>query len=278
VEFLEQSGSLMLVALDLMDGHVIFKCPLGTMLQMRRARDDPRGWDEFWEQTEPAVAGELVVVCPNVGMAAAVGRFDGKIKWTRSYDEKMVIIGRGRERRDDGERGRERLPVPEDINELLRFRGTPEICGETIVLAPQDSASAFALDLRNGTQIWKLDSAPATALIGKQGSVAIFCGDSVEGIEAASGKNKWHYSPTAPARITGPATVVGGVVYIPVTNSKIVTLSADSGRVVSATGNYPTLKQMLGNEQARKILDDAMILRTFGPPGVNPTGDVGRSP
>jgi outer membrane protein assembly factor BamB len=197
VEFTEQSGQLLLVALDLMDGHLIFKTPLGTLLQMRRARDDPRGWDEFWEQTEPAIAGDLVIVAPNVGLAAAVGRFDGHIRWTRTYEEKMVVIGRGRERLfGDGDR----LPIPTDQNELLRYRGTPEICGSIAVVAPQDTAATFGINLTSGAMVWKLDSPPAPTLIGHQGNIAVFAGDSVEGIDAG----QWQGSLALHSDCTGP--------------------------------------------------------------------------
>jgi outer membrane protein assembly factor BamB len=274
VEFTDQSGSLLLVALDLMDGHIIFKTPLGTMLQMRRAREDPRGWDEFWEQTEPAIAGDLVIATPNVGVAAAVGRFDGKLRWTRGYGENMVIIGRGRER-FGGER--ERLPVPSDSDELLRYRGTPEVIGSTVVIAPQDTPKAFGLDLLSGAELWKLDSSPQTTLIGQNKNLAIFAGDAVEAIEASTGNDKWKYSPPPPARITGPPIVVGGFVYIPITNSKTMIISAENGRVVTGAATSPNFRQLLSSESAKKLLEDALILRTFGPPGVNPGADIGKS-
>jgi outer membrane protein assembly factor BamB len=273
VEFSEQSGALLLVALDVMDGHLLFKCPLGTMLQMRRAREDPRGWDEFWEQTEPAISGDLVMVNPNVGMAAAIGRFDGHLRWTRTYEEKMVIIGRGRERLFG-----DQIPVPTDINEFLRYRGTPEACGPVVVFAPQDSPGAFGVDRLTGAMLWNQESPPATTLIGHAGNLAIFAGDSIEAVDAANGKNRWHYSPTAPARITGPPVVVDGFVYVPLADSKTVTLNAETGRIAAGATAPPNLRQLLGSENAKKLLEDAFILRTFAPPGVNPSANIGRGP
>ncbi|HEV8378045.1 MAG TPA: PQQ-binding-like beta-propeller repeat protein [Tepidisphaeraceae bacterium] len=273
IEFNEQSASLVLVALDLMDGHLLFKCPLGTMLQMRRAREDPPGWDEFWEQTEPAVAGDLVIATPNVGMAAAVGRFDGHLRWTRAYEEKMVIIGRGRTRLF-GEP--DRLPLPSDSDELLRYRGTPDICGQIVVIAPQDNPSALGLELSSGALLWKDDSAPATTLIGHTATLAIFAGDSVEAIDATTGKNRWHYSPTAPARITGPPVVLNGFVYIPTTDSKTILLNAETGRPARNATAQANLRRLLSSENAKKVLDDAFILRTFAPPAVNPSANIGK--
>lgn len=273
VEFNEQSASLLLVALDLMDGHLLFKCPLGTMLQMRRAREDPPGWDEFWEQTEPAVAGDLVVVTPNVGMTAAVGRFDGHLRWTHSYEEKMVIIGRGRTRLF-GEP--DRLPIPSDLDELLRYRGTPEICGQSVVIAPQDTAAAFGLDLRSGAQLWKKDTPPATTLIGHTPTLAIFAGDSIEAIDAATGKNRWRNSPPAPMRISGPPVVVNGCVYVPTSDSKTMTLNAETGRVAQSPIAQPNLRRVLSSENAKKLLEEAFILRTFAAPAVNPSANIGK--
>jgi len=273
VEFNEQSASLLLVALDLMDGHLLFKCPLGTMLQMRRAREDPPGWDEFWEQTEPAIAGDLVIVTPNIGMAAAVGRFDGHLRWTRAYEEKMVIIGRGRTRLF-GEP--DRLPLPSDADELLRYSGTPQICGRTVVIAPHDNPSAYGLDLSSGALLWKQDSAPTTTLIGHTPTLAIFAGDSIEAIDANTGKNRWHYSPPAPARITGPPVVLNGFVYVPISESKTMTLNAETGHPAPAATPPPNLHRLLTSENAKKLLDDAFILRTFSSPAVNPSANIGK--
>ena len=273
VEFNEQSASLLLVALDLMDGHLLFKCPLGTMLQMRRAREDPPGWDEFWEQTEPVVAGDLVIATPNVGMAAAVGRFDGHVRWTHSYEEKMVIIGRGRTRLF-GEP--DRLPIPSEQDELLRYRGTPEICGQTVVIAPQDTAAAFGLDLHSGGLLWKKDSPPATTLIGHTPTLAIFAGESIEAIDATTGKNRWRNSPPAPARITGPPVVLNGFVHVPISDSKILTLNAETGHAAQSSIAQPNLRRVLSSENAKRLLEDAFILRTFAPPAVNPSANIGK--
>ncbi|HEV8605359.1 MAG TPA: PQQ-binding-like beta-propeller repeat protein [Tepidisphaeraceae bacterium] len=273
VEFTEQSGALLLVALDVMDGHVLFKCPLGTMLQMRRAREDPRGWDEFWEQTEPAISGDLVIVNPNVGMAAAIGRFDGHLRWTRTYEEKRVVIGRGRERLFG-----DQLPVPTDTNEFLRYRGTPEVCGSVVVIAPQDSPGAYGLDRLTGAMLWTQESPPAPTLIGHAGNLAFFAGDSIEAVDAANGKNRWHYSPTAPARVTGPPLVLDGFVYVPLADSKTITLNAETGRTAAAATPSPNLRQLLSSENAKKLLEDAFILRTFAPPGVNPSANIGHGP
>jgi outer membrane protein assembly factor BamB len=273
MEFNEQSASLLLVALDLMDGHLLFKCPLGTMLQMRRAREDPPGWDEFWEQTEPAIAGDVVVVTPNVGMAAAVDRFNGHLRWTHSYEEKMVIIGRGRTRLF-GEP--DRLPLPSEQDELLRYRGTPEICGQTVVIAPQDTPAAFGLELSSGALLWKKDSPPATTLIAHTQTLAIFAGESIEAVDATTGKSRWRNSPPAPARITGPPVVFNNILFIPTSDSKIITLSAETGRPAPSPIPQPNLRRLLSTENAKKLLDDAFILRTFAPPAVNPSANIGK--
>ena len=42
-------------------------------------------WDNVWEQTEPAVYGDAVYVTPNAGVAVKVDRFDGKVRWARTY-------------------------------------------------------------------------------------------------------------------------------------------------------------------------------------------------
>ena len=53
----------------------------------------------------------------------------------------------------------DRIPVPPEPDELLRYRGTPEISGQTVVIAPEDTAAALGLDLHSGAILWEKDSA-----------------------------------------------------------------------------------------------------------------------
>jgi len=145
-----------------------------------------------------------------------------------------------------------------------------------VVIAPQDTAAAFGIDLRSGAILWQKDSPPATTLIGHTPALAIFAGESIEAVDAATGKNRWRNSPPAPARITGPPIVLNGLVHIPISENKIMTLSAETGRVAQSPIAQPNLRRVLSSENAKKLLDEAFILRTFAPPAVNPSANIGK--
>ena len=145
-----------------------------------------------------------------------------------------------------------------------------------MIIAPQDTPSAFALDLASGALLWKQDSPPAATLIGHTQTLAIFADQTIEAIDATTGKSRWRNSPPAPARITGPAIVLNGLVYVPISDSKTMILSADTGKVIANAPAPPNLTRLLATENAKKVLEEAFILRTFAPPAVNPSANIGK--
>jgi outer membrane protein assembly factor BamB len=260
VEFTEDSGKLVLAAVDLLDGRVVFKCPLGTMLDMRRAREDPRGWDDFWEQTEPAIAGDVVFMTPNVGYAFAVGRFDGKLRWSHAYaDQPAAPAVRGR-----GFEEPTRLPPPTDPAELLRFNGTPQVCGNVLVIAPQDTSAVLGLDAATGHQLWRIDSPPAHTLIGHADRIAILVGDSIHGLDSATGKSVWSRTPAT--RLVGPPAIVGETLFVPTADASILTLSCQTGQPIDPKLPHPNFRRLLAIEPMRKALQEALMLPSFSVP------------
>jgi len=245
--------NLILVALDLLDGAVLFQAPLGTLGGLLRSHQQMRGWDDFQEQTEPAVWRDLVIVTPNIGAAFAVGRFDGKVRWMHTYTPPQPDTVPPRI-----------APAPSDPNQLLRWRNTPQVCGNAIVIAPQDVPSMFALDLRSGKSLWTT-AAPAPTLIGRAGNLAIFAGSEIVAVDSSTGATRWTYAPR-PQRITGPAAVVGGIVFVPLSDSRLYILNAQTGQKADNSIKPLGFRQAIASETVRRALDDTSILRTLGPP------------
>jgi outer membrane protein assembly factor BamB len=268
VEYGEDSATLVLAAIDLLNGKLIFKSPLGTMLGMKRSRADIPGWDEFWEQTEVAVAGDTVYLTPSAGAAMAVGRFDGRVRWIAPYRATVVGAERIGRRGEGEERARTRRDAPREQAELLRYRGTPVVCGGVLVVAPQDTGAVLGLERSTGRQLWRLDTPPGGThtLVAGTAEVAIFAGSGIRAVDARSGEERWEWEP-AGAKVSGPPAMAGGALYVPSSDLKITALDPGTGRVAEGKGKPPNFRQVVASEAGKKALEEATVLRTVGLPG-----------
>lgn len=270
VEFAASSGTLVLVALDLTDGRQIFRTPLGTMLDVNQKRSERLGWDGFWEQSEPAVHADGVYVTPNVGVAFAVDRFTGHVRWGRAYVDPAATLPLGRIPRGRGDGGAVMLPMPSDANVLSRYRNTPHVTREAVVVAPADAPQTLALDPATGRVLWTAPITSSPTLVGGTPTTAILAGYSVQSINAASGKEQWKYTPTRPAFISGPPALVNGQLYVPLSTVKIECLSPETGQPEAPKLKHPNFRQLINSEPGKRAIDDMLMLRTIGPPTARP--------
>lgn len=255
----ESQRTLLLVALDLLDGHVFFKTALGSLTT------PPRGaaptWDAAAEQSEPAIAGDVVYVTPDVGAAYAIDRFDGSIRWLSTYDAPAPEPPR--RPRAPGLGGAANRDLPVDPAILLRYRGTPHLCGDVLIIAPQDSASAYALDRPTGRQRWKVAAPPGHTLIAGNDTFALFAGvASITALDSATSQPKWTWNPPAGVRLSGPPAQLADILFIPTSDARTVTLSISTGKPISTPLKPPALKPLLTGP-ARQAIDDAFLLRSF---------------
>lgn len=274
VEYSPASGSLQLLAIDLLNGEVLFKTPLGTMLELRGRRQDPPGWDDFFDQGEPAVAGDAVYLSPNVGVAFCVGRFDGQLRWYRIYeDSPEQAVWRDRTNRAPPVESPASLPPPADPDRLLRWRNTPAVAGDRVVFAPQDTAAVIALDSEGGGQRWTLAAGPAPTLVSATTTTAVFAGAVLAGIDVQTGKTRWTWQATSPTRIAGPPVPAGGALAVPTTDGRTVLLHPDTGKPATIKLMPPTYRKLLSMPATRDVLEQIGVLRTFGLPGAAPRVD-----
>ncbi len=251
-----------MVVLGLMDGRLLWQTSLGTLspvgnreLRARREEDEDQnqGWDDFSEQSEPAVAQDLLLTA-GAGHVIALGRLDGKLRWVRPYeqDREAAFV--------HGRQFQKTLP-PKSAGELVRYRGTPAVCGNMAVVAPQDSAGAMGLDVRSGGVKWESDEAAGMTLIGGSGNVAVFAGERILGVVATSGKAAWRYEAGRDHPIVGPSAVSGDRVYVP-TSRSVAILSASTGRLESGP-KPPDLAALLSQPAVKEQLATAEIADSF---------------
>jgi outer membrane protein assembly factor BamB len=240
VEAGEFESGLSLFAIDLMSGKVMFKCALGVLEGRKQEAKRAETW---WTQSEVGVHEDMVYLTPGVGYAMAVGRFDGKIRWIRKYG---------------AIEGNESLE-----KRLLRYRGTPVVSGEVVVIAPRDSAWMWGLDRSDGREIWRLKDAPAGAVIGVVAGQVIVAGSAVTAIDAATGNQRRLYDP-ASLKISGPPTIAGDVVHVPRSNGEILALSAQTGKPIPGSVKATALERTMSSEAAKKMLLEMELGGVFG--------------
>ena len=220
---------LQLVAVDVTGGRVMWKTHLATVTDLPKPGQGWNGSDlNFYaDQGPPAVAGETVVVSPNVGAVFAVDRIDGDLRWVRPYKTAPVEENAARAYNTLRAGGKDVRP-PLSWVQLLRWTNTPLAAGGVVVAAPSDADVAVATDLQTGRPVWETTAlpqgVPACAWDGK----IIWAGQAVTAVDPARGAVVWTYNPPNGARLTGPPTTLSGRL-VAETTAGVVSLSSADG-------------------------------------------------
>lgn len=278
----DRNVDLILIALDTLTGDLRWQTTLGRFkltVEERGLWGSSTPWDEVWEQSEPLVVGDAVYLTPNAGFAAAIGRFDGKLRWLRTYP-KIAMDGprppRTRvdlqeevdERRryfESVRKGTAAKPSPRSVDPALgeRWRGTPVLCGSVLIIAPQDTATIHGIDAATGRSFWSTTEIDVPTLIGQTATTAIFAGSAVTAVEARNGQVGWRWEPKQGSRISGPAVTKNQMILVP-TNTAVVALRAEDGSVAKEPSVVPLVRRLLTIETTRKAIDEAGMGKGFG--------------
>jgi outer membrane protein assembly factor BamB len=266
------TGNLCLCALDVMTGETLWQTTLGAATEQgdrfgagggKRDRGAAIQVEAFAELTEPTVARDLVVVSPNCGAVVAVGRFDGKIRWAHPYRTAAGAAVPVPAARHGGRRD-----ADEDVRSALRYRSTPAVWRDVVLALPADAPSLMALDLTGGKLLWDNalfeENDPPYAIAGVAGDVVVLAGATLRGLDVARGGRAVWPSPrdARPARLTGPAVVVGQTVLAP-TASGVVQLSAADGKE-RPTYAAPSFRKFLATPSGRAAVEEAGATRSVG--------------
>ena len=280
----DRNVDLVMVAVDTLTGDFRWQATLGRFkltVEERNVWINSTPWDEVWEQSEPLVVGDVVYVTPNAGFAAAIGRFDGKLRWIRPYQKAAMDSPRPPRMRADLQKQMEdRRRYFENLRKGIaskatilsmdpavgeRWRGTPVLCGDRLIVAPQDTLEIHGIDAATGRWVWTNKEIDAGALIGRTATTAIIAGSAITAINASTGRAGWRWEPRAPSRITGPAVMRVGIVQVPTTHG-IVSINAEDGGVLREPLVAPTMRILFSTESFRRALNDAGMKKAFGLP------------
>jgi len=267
----QSTAAMTLSAVDAQTDRPAWQANLGNIAEseIRIGRGERAGYLSLWklaEWAEPAVWGDLVIVSPGAGSVIAVDRFDGKVRWVHTYADPLEPPAIVRGRVDPV--ALRQWEARQSRRSSARYRATAVVCdrptgGGVVVAMPQDSTAVYGLDAATGRRLWTLADnvdLPAIGLAaGSGGKFVVFTGPrEVIGMEAATAKLRWKFSPTA-GMVTGPAVVSGTIVSVP-TARGVVTLSLETGKETAApaAGLWKTLS---GSPAAREWLKGLGIER-----------------
>lgn len=252
---------LMLLSLDVMTGSLQWRRPLAaitdSVLPRTKIEAKPgvlpaapkrgpavargiREADDLWAQSAPGIDEDCVYVAPNIGCVIAVGRLDGKIRWTRRYpsltcpDDRFPVkpvgpMDAGAIRRWEGE---SRLRVKS------RFSNSPGVTSKAVVVAPYDFGGVLGLDKSDGRVLWESRDFELGTLVGSTDKTILFSGQQVSALDGETGQQRWRQDPLKTQKITGPASLIGGFLYAP-TAVGPVAWSVEDGRVTTVAPKLP---------------------------------------
>ncbi len=115
----------------------------------------------------------------------------------------------------------------------LGMAQSPVVVGDTLVVQSENDSESFAagIDIKTGVNRWKLERPKAanwsSALLWKDGVVALQSSKGLSGVEAATGKELWNYADGAG---TIPSSALGANAIYAVSNG-ITALVPESGSV-----------------------------------------------
>jgi outer membrane protein assembly factor BamB len=271
-----QTDRLVMLALDVTSGAVLWRTDCGTIAKranitrFNRPLDPVIDVPDPWQNlSPPAVVGGLVVIVPNAGCVIAVGRFDGRLQWLRSYETApSAAAGRGDNRQRRAKPART-LGVSTRTG-AMRFTSTPQILDGLVIVAPLDSDSVFAFDARSGKSDWRTEDLASATLIGtsENGSL-IFADRALVAIGAKNGEVRWTWNGPA----TGPAVMHGQTILVP-TADEVSVINASSGAVIKGPQREQAdFAVILRSQAAREALGAAGVLGSFVPESDDPQSD-----
>jgi outer membrane protein assembly factor BamB len=263
-EVSDQLDHLWLIALETTTGKQLWRCDIGTESRINNLNrptilQQAGAYRPWLNVSAPAVEGDLVIASPDIGAVIAVGRLDGKLRWTRGYQtlaDPTIPLQRQR----DFAIAHPTSATPMIPGLSLRWASTPAIGKDAVIVAPQDSDQVLALNLSDGTPLWQSADFPEATLVGVSGQTAILSGEKLSGVDCGSGAITWTYQDH---KICGPAVLHGDRVLAP-TPVGLVALSAKTGQAVPTPQPVADFAAAIAKEPAHGVLLTNDVAHCFG--------------
>ena len=175
----------------------------------------------------PTVAGDTVIVTPNIGLVFAVDALTGATRWVLPYERSFVATGAS---------GRMRELVNRDLQPAV-------VRGDCVVAAPRDCQAVYGIDLKTGRRRWQRDLHGASRVLGCDAGSVYLDGRDLIGVSLADGTVRWRTGRAEPA--VGAGLLVGKRLLVP-RPGRLVRRSTFRDRVDGVTA-WPGTVGPIGN-------------------------------
>jgi outer membrane protein assembly factor BamB len=209
---LEGALNAYLAAFDLADGSLLWRTYLCSGQQDLTMFNRP-----FLEHTPspPLLHDGALYVCTNLGIAACVDAFSGRVRWLAGYEFIPRRAGRSPDR--DPHR---------DVRWVNR---APQLAGGRLLVMPLDGEDLLALDPASGRLGWKLDTLRPDhrglrfdALALPDGRLMVASDTLLEAVDSATGRVQWGALLPDDEEASGPLALAGSRVLLPATRGLVV--------------------------------------------------------
>lgn len=247
---------LVVLALETGTGRLLWETTLGDVSDQPAAlprRESPSEWNElFAEMTAPALDGDRLYLNPGGSSLVALDRFTGTLRWVHLYDEAPTDFLRN-----------DRLKSARR-DAAQRFRTTPLVAGELVLLAPRDSILLLAVSRSDGRGAWTCPVSPAGTLVGAADGIAVLVSvDALHGVRIKDGTVAWTNPLSGGKRPTGPGVVFDGAYWAPLPQGLIGFALASGESLPTPTKRVPGFRGLLSAAPLRAALIQAGVLESF---------------
>jgi outer membrane protein assembly factor BamB len=259
----DQLDHLWLVALEATTGTQLWRCDIGsqsrTIVPRIRSQPPMEVYRPWLNESAPVVTKDMVIASPNVGAVIAVGRFDGKLRWTHGYQTLSdPTLALQRQREWAIEHPTSLPPLATGLS--LRWANSPMVGGDVVVSAPEDSDQVIAMSIVDGKPLWNSSAMPDATLVGIGGGTVVMEGESISGLKIADGSMGWkNFDPV----VLGPAVLHDTSIIAP-SATGLVILSAATGTPITVNYTVPAFDTIIASEPTRGVLIANDVAHCFG--------------
>ncbi len=259
----EQDNQVCLFVLDRHTGKPVFT----QMLANAQTRVDIDSSRRLWN-CQPAIS-EGVIVCPTTtGWTIAIDRLERRLLWAHNCeppirDPQQRQLGGG-------------VPVQPLQPLNVRWEPTPPIIvGRHVLITPPELPDAFhsqeplliCLDLATGHELWRKPKQDDGLYVGgvRDGFVLVVGKGQLQGLELASGIERWSLTLPTAAPPSGRGVMAGEDYLLPLADGQLWVVRAKTGKVADRL-KLPDQSVPLGNltmTRGRLVSVDPLQVRSF---------------
>ncbi len=193
----------------------------------------------------PSISGGDVYISTDMGSVVDLELSSGTVRWAATYPRALLDPVAG----------------AEIVRQLADRAASRVVVGpELVYVAPRDTLAVLAIERANGSVRWRQELSAARALVGLAGGdgqpALITQGRGLTALAAATGEERWHWSPGGEDQLYGTAAIGAKSIYVP-TASVLARLDPRDGR---SQGQQPWSELGLDRPIGNLVLLNDLVL------------------